>query len=247
MCGTSTLGLVAHARFGSVDGSSLLDGRLVGLSTGAEAAWRRDDALGIADCLSVFPEAIELSVSSEPRLPRLLDYLERSPDVCAGLAEMAHVSLHGPIKRLSGDWPAVVRQIERLPAFVTPVVFHPDTLDASARAALAELGSQAALENMDCRKSDGRYPAELAALYQALPEARFVLDVAHVWTLDPTLELGFQLLECYGDRLSHLHVSGIEADGQHRPTLPSDLERYAPLLERCRDLVWVLETQLTDT
>ena len=84
-------------------------------------------------------------------------------------------------------------------------------------------------------------------LHAVFPEARFVLDVAHVWTLDPTLELGFQLLECYGDRLSHLHVSGIEADGQHRPTLPSDLERYAPLLERCRDLVWVLETQLTDT
>ena len=36
----------------------------------------------------------------------------------------------------------------------------------------------------------------------------------------------------------------IEPDGTHRPTSHADLEVYAPLLERCRHVPWLLEAEL---
>jgi hypothetical protein len=41
-------------------------------------------------------------------------------------------------------------------------------------------------------------------------------------------------------------VSGIEPDGTHRPTTQRDLDLYEPLLERCRNVPWVLEAVLAE-
>ena len=87
---------------------------------------------------------------------------------------------------------------------------------------------------MDVTKRYGRDVVDLAEVFAAFPEAGFCLDVAHVWTNDPTLRLGHDLLDAFGERLRQLHVSGIEADGTHRPTTAADLDLYEPLLDRCR-------------
>ncbi len=83
-------------------------------------------------------------------------------------------------------------------------------------------------------------------MFAALPEAGLCLDVAHVWTNDPTLALGHELLDAFGDRLRQLHVSGIEPDGTHRTTTAADLALYEPLLERCDHVPWLLEAELED-
>src|SRR5207244_10248992 len=83
-------------------------------------------------------------------------------------------------------------------------------------------------------------------LFDAYPEASFCLDVAHVWTNDPSLRLGHRLIDRFGHRLRQLHVSGIEPDGTHRPTTRADLDLYAPLLARCRHVPWLLEAELAD-
>ena len=99
---------------------------------------------------------------------------------------------------------------------------------------------------MDAVKSFGKDTADLSETFAAFPEAGFCLDVAHVWTNDPTLALGHELLDAHAGRLRQLHVSGIEPDGTHRPTTAADLELYAPLLARCAGVPWLLEAELAE-
>jgi hypothetical protein len=214
-----------------------------GLSTGWDPETREDwvRALAVADDFS--GSAVELSALSLQELPGLLAFLEG--DALVALAD-EHVSVHGPVKGLTGDWATLTAQLEALPDTVATIVMHPDTLSDDSFPYLRKLGARLVLENMDCRKEDCRTPEELARVFAALPEAGFCLDVAHVWTVDPTLALGHQLLDAYGSRLREVHVSGIEPDGKHRPTTQADLARYEPLLTRCRQVPWVFESPLVD-
>ena len=50
--------------------------------------------------------------------------------------------------------------------------------------------------------------------------------------------------DAHGGRLRQVHVSGIEADGTHRPTTRADLELYEPLLARCSGVPLLLEAEL---
>ncbi len=122
------------------------------------------------------------------------------------------------------------------------IVFHPDVYREQGW--IRELTSRAVFENMDSTKEFGRGVVDLSETFAAFPEAGFCLDVAHVWTNDPTLALGHELLDAHGGRLRQLHVSGIEPDGTHRPTTPADLALYEPLLARCAGVPWLLEAEL---
>jgi sugar phosphate isomerase/epimerase len=84
----------------------------------------------------------------------------------------------------------------------------------------------------------------MSDVFRRFPSAGFCLDVAHVWTNDRSLRLGFELLDAFGSRLRQLHVSGIEPNGAHRPTTNEDLDLYQPLLERCTHVPWVLESEV---
>jgi len=141
----------------------------------------------------------------------------------------ARVSAHAPID------PVDLSQLPR----GLPTILHPDRYPDAG-----PLAEDAVFENMDVAKAFGRTAADLAAVFERNPDAGFCLDVAHVWTNDPTLALGHELLDAFGDRLRQVHVSGIEADGRHRPTTADDLALYEPLLDRCGGVPWILETLL---
>ena len=104
---------------------------------------------------------------------------------------------------------ALAAALADLPPVVDAIVLHPDTLTEPE--AYRALGRRAVLENMDARKSAGTTVAELEALFELLPEAGFCLDVAHVWSLDPTMALGHELLDAFRLRLTHVHVSSRHA------------------------------------
>jgi sugar phosphate isomerase/epimerase len=123
------------------------------------------------------------------------------------------------------------------------LILHPDVYRQEEP--LADLGARAVFENMDVNKPFGRTVQDMAEMFERFPSARLCLDVAHVWTNDRTLRLGFELLDAFGDRIRQIHLSGIEADGTHRPTTPTDLELYQPLLDRCPHVPWVLEAELS--
>lgn len=123
-------------------------------------------------------------------------------------------------------------------------MLHPDVYVAEP--SVVRLGGRAVFENMDCQKDFGRTTTDLEDVFSTFPAAGFCLDVAHVWTNDPTLSLAHALIDSLGHRLRQLHVSGIEVDGTHRTTTANDLKLYEPVLERCRHLPWLLETELAE-
>lgn len=207
-----------------------------GIATGAFVAERDDWPTAIARARDEGWRRLELT-AVRGRLDPLLAYLAAEPTALDGFER---VSLHAPAKTETP--PAdVVAQVEPLPF---DVVLHPDVYGSEP--ACARLGARAVFENMDVTKRSGRGVDDLRPVFDAFPQTTFCLDVAHVWTNDPTLGLGHELLDAFGDRLRQLHVSGIEADGTHRPTTSADLDLYEPLLRRCRHVPWLLESELVE-
>jgi len=210
---------------------------LVGASTGYMAGARGDWPRLVATAAAVSTDVVELSALSARELPGLLAFLADAPPLGFG-----HVSVHGPSKGWAGTPAQLAAQLSALPEPVAGVVMHPETLGDPA--AFAALGPRLLLENMDARKPDARTAAELERFFAAAPEARFCFDVAHAWLHDPTMALAHELLDAFGDRLAEVHVSSIRADGTHVPLRPADAETFAPVLERCVGVPWVLEAPL---
>lgn len=207
-----------------------------GVATGAYVVERDDWPAAIGRARAEGWRWIELT-AIRGRLGSLLRFLDAVPDA---LEAFERVSIHAPAET-EGSAVDVVRLLEPLPF---DVVLHPDVY-GSERDCL-RLGSRAVFENMDIAKEFGRDVADLRRVFAAFPQAGFCLDVAHVFTNDHTLLLGHELIDEFGGRLRQLHVSGIEADGTHRPTTQADLELYAPLLRRCRDVPCLLEAELVE-
>jgi hypothetical protein len=184
-------------------------------------------------------EALELSALTRAELDTVVPYLERSPPA------IRHLSLHAPLTLAGGGERELVARVSEIESGLSTVVVHPHTLDEPAR--LAPLGKLVAFENMDVLKPGGRDVAELEPYFDELPEARLCLDVAHVKTVDPTLQLGHALLDAFGERLSELHISGIDADCNHVALEHEDVERYDPILRPCRHVPWILESLPADS
>lgn len=211
-----------------------------GLSTGWDPRIRSDFSAAMAEAEAFSQQVIELSALAVADIAPLTAFLGSDAGRDA-LRSFGHVTVHGPAKDLPGDWQSVMADLQALlPGGVQGMVLHPETL--TDLDVMRTLGGKLILENMDCRKSACRTAAEMTRTFDALPDARFCLDVAHVWTIDPGLQAGHELLDAFGDRLAQLHVSGINADGRHRVTTAADLRLYAPLLERCAHVPWVFES-----
>jgi hypothetical protein len=207
-----------------------------GIATGAFVEERDDWPLAIARARDEGWRWIELTAMGD-RLPPLVALLDKDPGV---LDRFDRISVHAPAKTDAS--PAeVIGLVERLQF---DVVLHPDVFGRET--ACARLGARAVFENMDVTKGDGRDVTELAEVFAEFPASGFCLDVAHVWTNDPTLQLGHELIDAFGDRLRQLHVSGIEPDGTHRPTTAVDIALYEPLLDCCVGVPWLLETELVE-
>ena len=110
----------------------------------------------------------------------------------------------------------------------------------------ARLGRRLSLESMDPRKPVGQTAGNLEPWFDALPEARLCLDVAHAQAVDPSLEVGHELLARYSSRLSPVHLSSLDAQHHHVPLTDEDIARSARLLARCGDVPWILEAPLNE-
>lgn len=205
-----------------------------GISTGAYDPERDDWHAAVARARRDGFACIELCAILPPLVETLAGYLAHER-----LEGFSRVSLHAPVGIASTS--AGVRDVLRLP-LDGDVILHPDLYGRDDAA--AALGVRAVFENMDVAKSFGRTPGDLRTVFDRFPGAGFCLDVAHVWTNDPSLALGHDLLDAFGDRLRQLHVSGIEPDGTHRETTAADLELYRPLLERAAHVPHVYEAVL---
>lgn len=200
------------------------------------AASRGDWPTLVASARSVSTAAVELSALSAPELPGLLGYL------AGNKPGFKFISVHGPSKGWDGSSVPLIAAVERLPAWIDTMVLHPETLTEPE--ALREIGPRIALENMDARKLDARSADELGPFFELLPGARFCFDIAHAASVDPTMRVAEELLNRFGERLSHLHLSSLTEHGKHVTLSGGDWQRFKPLLERCRGVPWVLEAPL---
>ncbi len=182
-----------------------------------------DDGFDFVD-LTLEPPAAWLPDGAE--VGRLLSDL--------GLGAVGHTAYYLPI---ASPWPELRAQARDLyrrcldvfaAAGVTLVNVHPDqrlplhnsdqmrARNAEAIAALvgdaAQVGIEVMVENLDNRFAD---VDDLAAIFDAAPGARFHLDVGHA-----NLRVGRgeddrteRLLEAFGDRLAHVHVSDNNGGG----------------------------------
>jgi hypothetical protein len=216
---------------------SLLAHHPIGASTGFLVDARGDWPTLAEQAVALSPFAAELAALSEDELPGLLTFLQTSPQL-----PFNYLSVHGPSKNLTMAEAKLVDSLNRLPASVDAIVMHPDVIDDPAT--LRRLGSRLVLENMDTRKAGGRTAGELTPLFDTLPDAGLCLDVAHARDTDPTMASAHALLDRFAGRLRHLHVSSLDADGHHVPLTEADLEAFRPVLDRCRDVPWILEAPL---
>lgn len=209
-----------------------------GIATGAFIAERDDWHAAVTRATANGYYHLELTAITLERLDQLLPFLAEQS---AALDPFERVSIHAPANEARDSTPAVIVELARLnDAF--DIVLHPDVY--MSEPSVWHLGGRAVFENMDCQKDFGRTTTDLESVFSTFPAAGFCLDVAHVWTNDPTLGLAHELIDRLGHRLRQLHVSGIADDGTHRPTTTADLELYEPVLARCRQVPWLLETEL---
>jgi len=221
------------------DGPSALAGHHpMGVSTGVFEDLRGSWPELVAEACNVSAYAAELSALSEDELPGLVEYLAAKPRL-----PFRYVSVHAPVKDRNLDDAASARVLSELPLWVRSIVTHPDALEELAP--YRGLGTRLVLENMDDRKRTGRTADELEVVLNELPEAGFCLDMAHASSIDPTMDVAEDLLDRFRSRLRQVHVSSLR-EGRHIPLTRDDEERFAAILERCRDVPWILEAQPPD-
>ena len=136
----------------------------------------------------------------------------------------------------------LVRRLARLAPLVDAIVVHPDAMEEPSPYRRARRLPGAREHGRP--QAGGRTTAELAPYFPALPEAGLCLDVAHVLSVDPTMEEGERMLDAFAGRLRHLHVSSIDEACRHVPLSEEHEERFEPLLRRCPDVPWILEAPL---
>lgn len=191
----------------------------------------------VARCAATSTLAVELSALSQAELPGLRDFLGAGPSM-----PFHYVSVHAPSKDLRGDEASRVAALTTLPARVRAIVVHPDTIEDPARWSV--LGRRLVIENMDARKPSGQTPEDLGTLFGELPLAGLCFDIAHAKHVDDSLEVGRAILDRFADRLRHVHLSSLDRDGHHVRLTGEDELLFTNLLDRCRDVPWILEAPL---
>lgn len=211
----------------------------LGTSTGALLDRRGDWPGLVVEAQHTSTFAVELAALAAEELPGLLHFLDTAPAL-----PFRFISLHAPSKGRRLRETQLVAMLMQVQRSVDAIVVHPDTIDDPAR--YAPLGSTLVLENMDARKQDGRTADELEPYFAALPQAGLCFDIAHAASVDDDLEEGERLLDRFGARLRHVHVSSLDEDCHHVPLTAADEDRFGPLLRRCRDVPWILEARLRE-
>ena len=206
-------------------------GASTGYLTGLRGDWR--GLLETVEQTSSF--ATELAALSEPELVGLRNFLGR-----IGPLPFRYLSIHAPVKHLEANEDEMIAWLQGMPAQVSAIVAHPDTIEDPSL--YRGLGGRLVIENMDARKATGKTVEQLAPVFAELPEAGFCFDIAHAWSIDPTMQLADELLDSFGERLRHVHLSSLQ-DGKHVPVLPEHEALFQPILDRCRDVPWILEAE----
>jgi hypothetical protein len=163
--------------------------------------------------LSFEDEAVELDYVVADRLEEKLD----AEDI-QRLKKFKYISIHAPaltaeggkwIKYPSNEAEKIINQIISIAneVNVKTIVFHPDLVD-DFNWLYEKVGDRLAFENMDLSKSFGKTVQDLERIFREVPNAKWVCDVNHIYTIDVSMELTNNFHQMFHDRLCHYHLSG---------------------------------------
>jgi hypothetical protein len=210
----------------------------IGFSTGALALADFRSAL---EMLHDKPcDAVELSALRHAELQPLVEALET-----LDLTQFAVISFHAPSKIDSQLEQATVELLLRVAQKGWLVVVHPDAI--SNFGLWGQLGRSLTLENMDKRKSVGRYAYELAGLFEQLPQAAFCFDIGHARQVDPSMAEAGAILRQFHDRLRLIHISEVNSQSKHDPLSLSAFLAFKKVTHLIPDNVPVIiESRVTE-
>ncbi|MCX6744788.1 MAG: hypothetical protein NTX82_04655 [Candidatus Parcubacteria bacterium] len=86
-----------------------------------------------------------------------------------------------------------------------------------------------AVENMDNRKAVFKVPSDFTEFFSAHPSWKFVLDLNHVFSNDPSMQLAEDFLAQLGHKVAEIHLSGYT--GYHEPLFQT---RQLEILNYCQ-------------
>jgi sugar phosphate isomerase/epimerase len=192
----------------------------IGFSTGSLA---RSEFRAALDVLSEHPVgAVELSALRSHELRPLLAALPH-----LDLSRYSHVSIHAPSASTADEEREIAALLAPWAADGWTIVVHPDVIRDFHP--WAEFGAGLSIENMDVRKPCGRSTDELEAIFARLPDASFCFDIAHAWQFDPSMREAARLFDVFGDRLSHVHLSELDARSRHVRLSDAGVRAFQPL------------------
>lgn len=208
-----------------------------GVTTGCFSEDRGDWPALLEQARAFSSSTIEFSALSYPELPSLIRFLgEHETELAFDFDE---VSVHAPAKSLPESDAEICAWLAQAPALVERFILHPDIVRDWQP--WGDLGDRLVIENMDARKLAGCNVDDLERIFGLVPEARFCLDLAHVTTVDSSMQLATDLLHAFAGRLAEVHVSSVD-DGAHHVALTSaDIERFAPFVAECSNVPWIYE------
>jgi len=150
--------------------------------------------------------AVELGFVKMNRIEEgQLDEISRSD-----LAGFDHVSFHAPKFNYGNDEGSIeiFRKIAKINAIrkLDLVVFHPDCVQDFG--VFKEAMFDVAFENMDNRKQSFQRPDELERVLSLDVAYKLVLDVNHIYSNDPSMELARTFYSRLGSKIAQIHLSG---------------------------------------
>jgi hypothetical protein len=182
--------------------------RPIGFSTGALAYADFLEGLSIVAANNL--QCVELSALREEELEPLIGKLEDLE-----LGGFRYISFHVPSKLRNLSEAKTVRLLKKVAERNWPLIVHPDIIQNFEEWTV--FGALLCIENMDKRKPVGRTARELRIFFEKLPDACLCLDLGHARQVDPTMSVGLEILEYFGQRLRQVHVSEVNTNSQHDP------------------------------
>lgn len=189
--------------------------------------------------------AIELSFGS----PGELKNFNLNSPLIKKISEFKYISIHAPFLNFKYSKNSQTKEVlekltylkENLP--VQGVVIHPSNIQDFSIIQDSDLPFL--IENMDPRKSRGKYPLEFKE-YNKL-NVGYVLDIQHAYENDPSMKLAKELIKIMGEKLKHLHVSGEQNSSNHFPVhLSRNCHEVQEISKLCLTTPVILEGRISE-
>jgi hypothetical protein len=163
-------------------------------------------------------EAIELCYTRSERLKEDIDN-----ESLQLIRQFKYISIHAPVKRttnpitnegISIRYPSqeanqIIKKINHIlqETKAQTILFHPNLVDDFDW--LNKIfKDKLAFENMDVDKKFGKSIKDLTHAFQKAPGAKWVFDLNHLYTVDPTMKLSDKFYKAFREKLCHYHLSG---------------------------------------